>query len=404
MNAPSSLIRNQQKNFLRLLERLRPHVREDRALPVRIQKLLAQNRAFGARDRRLYRELLYTAIRYWSWLEPRLTKKPDATMRAIAWLAADTPVTHELRAALSGDMPPLPTTIAGRAEFLHAEGAPLPLWFRPHCAAIFSSPQLEAVLSRAPRWLRLQTSDPQPFFDELGEQGWTWRRTAVLPGAIELLSEADLTKTHSYQSGLVEIQDLGSQLILETIGIEPGGRWLDACAGAGGKTLQLAAITGPRGHVDAHDIRADALRELRARGARAGLKNITVLGVRTAPAYDGVLVDAPCSGSGTWRRAPHLKWSTEPEHVEEAARRQLELLLQFAPRVRPGGRLVYATCSLSRRENEDVVLAFLAAQREFAPAPFARIFGARFDGPGLTFLPALHDTDGFFVASLRRVG
>ncbi|HTQ31017.1 MAG TPA: RsmB/NOP family class I SAM-dependent RNA methyltransferase, partial [Opitutaceae bacterium] len=322
---------------------------------------------------------------------------------AIAWLAADTDVTREFRAAFADEMPPPPSTIAGRAELLRADTLPLPLWFRPHCPALFSSPQIEAVLSRAPLWLRLQTADPQPVFDEFSECGWTWRRTAVLPGAIELLTETDLTKTRSYHSGLIEIQDLGSQLILETIGIEPGGRWLDACSGAGGKTLQLAAMTGPRGRVDAHDIRAEALRELRARTERARLKNIHVLGGRPAHAYDGVLVDAPCSGSGTWRRAPHLKWSTLPEHVEEAARLQLELLIQFAPLVRPGGRLVYATCSLSRRENEDVALAFLAAHRDFAPAPPARMFEARSDGPGLTFLPALHDTDGFFVASLRRI-
>lgn len=406
MKAPSisSLIRNQQKNLLRLLARLHPHVREDRALPARIQKLLGQNRAFGSRDRRLYRELIYTAIRYWPWLEPRLAKKPEATARSIAWLATDNEVTHEFRAALAGELPPLPATIAGRAEFLHAEGPPLPLWFRPHCPALFSSPQLEAVLSRAPLWLRLQTPDPQPVFDEFAERGWIWRRTAVLPGAIELLADADLAKTRSYQSGLIEVQDLGSQLILETIGIEPGGRWLDACAGAGGKTLQLAAIIGPRGRVDAHDIRAEALRELRARTERAGLENIHVLSARPAHTYDGILVDAPCSGSGTWRRAPHLKWSTLPEHIEEAARIQLELLMQFAPLVRPGGRLVYATCSLSRRENEDVALAFLAAHRDFAPAPPARMFDARADGPGFTFLHALHDTDGFFVASLRRIG
>ena len=400
----SGLIRNQQKNFLRLIARLHPHVRTDRALPARIQKLLAQNRAFGSRDRRLYRELIYTAIRYWPWLETRLAKKPDATVRYIAWLAAQTDATHEFRAALAGDLPPLPATVAARAEFLHAEHPPLPPWFRPHCPVLFSSPQLEAVLSRAPLWLRLQAADPQPVFDEFAERGWTWRRTAVLPGTIELLADADLTKTRSYQDGLLEIQDLGSQLILETVGIEPGGRWLDACAGAGGKTLQLASLTGPRGRVDAHDIRADALRELRARTERAGLKNIHVLTGRPLPGYDGVLVDAPCGGSGTWRRAPHLKWSTQPENIEEAARTQLELLLQFAPLVRPGGRLVYATCSLSRRENEDVALAFLAAHRGFAPAAPARMFDARADGPGLTFLPALHDTDGFYVASLRRIG
>ncbi|MDE3084636.1 MAG: RsmB/NOP family class I SAM-dependent RNA methyltransferase [Verrucomicrobiota bacterium] len=404
MNHAPSFIRNQQKNFLRLLARLRPHLRTDPALPARLQKLLSQNRTFGARDRRLYRELLYTAIRYWPWLEPRLDKKPDHVARAVAWLAPETPVTHDYRAALVADWPSLPSNILARAEFLKGEGLPLPAWFRAHCPGLFSSPQLEAMLSRAPFWLRLQTPVPQPVFDEFASREWKWRRTAVLPSAIELLTlDADLSKTVSYQSGLIEVQDLGSQLLLETIGVEPGGRWLDACAGAGGKTLQLAFLLGPRGQVEAHDIRADALRELRARSARAGLKNINVLTARPAQPYDGVLVDAPCSGSGTWRRSPHLKWCTTPESVEKAAQTQLALLNEFAPRVRPGGRLVYATCSLSRHENEDIATAFLAAHREFAPAPYARTFASRTDGAGLTFLPALHDTDGFFGMSLRRI-
>jgi 16S rRNA (cytosine967-C5)-methyltransferase len=118
--------------------------------------------------------------------------------------------------------------------------------------------------------------------------------------------------------------------------------------------------------------------------------------------YDGVLVDAPCSGSGTWRRSPHLKWTTTPALIAERAALQQKLLAQFATAVRSGGRLVYATCSLSTQENEDVVAAFLAAHPEFEPAPFARTFDALPRGAGLLILPARHNTDGFFVASLRR--
>jgi 16S rRNA (cytosine967-C5)-methyltransferase len=113
-------------------------------------------------------------------------------------------------------------------------------------------------------------------------------------------------------------------------------------------------------------------------------------------------VDAPCSGSGTWRRSPHLKWTTTPGLIGERAGLQQDLLAQFAPSVRSGGRLVYATCSLSRQENEDVIAAFLAAHPEFQPEPFAKTFGFAVRGHGLTLLPSRHDTDGFFVASLRR--
>ena len=199
------------------------------------------------------------------------------------------------------------------------------------------------------------------------------------------------------------MQDLGSQLLLETLGLGPGGRWLDACAGAGGKTLQLARLVGPTGTVVAHDIRRAALDELGVRAARARLGNVRpTLQPPGAGDFDGVLVDAPCSGSGTWRRSPHLKWTTTPALVTERAALQTQLLANFAPCVRRGGRLIYATCSLSPEENSRVVTAFLNTHAGFHPEPFARTFGFAPNNGGLTLLPARHDTDGFFVASLRR--
>jgi 16S rRNA (cytosine967-C5)-methyltransferase len=212
----------------------------------------------------------------------------------------------------------------------------------------------------------------------------------------------DATKTAAYRSGLVEIQDLGSQLVLAAAGVDAGGRWLDACAGAGGKTLQLARLVGQDGTVDAHDPRPSALAELKLRANRAHLSNITLVSHPATEAYDHVLVDAPCSGSGTWRRAPHLKWSTSPADVTSHAVRQLEILRHHARAVRPGGRLVYATCSLSRRENGDVAAQFLAAEPGFNPEPLRDHFGFPGSGPALTILPARHDTDGFHVAAFRR--
>jgi 16S rRNA (cytosine967-C5)-methyltransferase len=129
------------------------------------------------------------------------------------------------------------------------------------------------------------------------------------------------------------------------------------------------------------------------------------IAIATAPPggqYDGVLVDAPCSGSGTWRRSPHLKWTTSEASVARAAEIQERLLDRFAAQVAPGGRLVYATCSLSTRENDEVIARFLGGHPDFRPEPFARTFGALPRGAGLLILPGLHDTDGFFVASLRR--
>jgi len=402
---PVSITANQQRTLLRLLAALQPHWRRDRALPSRIQSLLTRERAFGSRDRRLYRELLYTAIRHLPWIEPWLASDPAEAVRRLAWLAADLPATAAFRAAFATGSP--------------ADGDPvelIPAWFRPHCPEAFAPAEAAALLRRAPLWLRLQTDAPGAgaVEAEFAARGWTWERSAVLTDALALRTEADVTTTNAWKEGSIEIQDLGSQLILASVGIEPGRRWLDACAGAGGKTLQLARLLGAAGSVDAFDIRASALDELRqrsnriARSPRHPLNDRGIGTIRILPpaspegAYDGVLVDAPCSGSGTWRRSPHLKWITTEGEIDRAAALQRTLLADFSRWVGPGGRLVYATCSLSSRENEAVVAEFLAAHGEFEPAPWTQPFEALARGAGRLILPSRYDTDGFFVASLRR--
>ncbi|MSU65729.1 MAG: RsmB/NOP family class I SAM-dependent RNA methyltransferase [Opitutus sp.] len=398
-----SLAGSQQKVFLRLLAALRPNWHSDANLPAGIAELFAANRSFGSRDRRLYRELIYTTLRFLPWIEPLLDSDPARAAQVVAWLAADLPATHAYRAATSGDWPPCPPTVAAKAAHLGTDtGTLLPAWVGRHCAEAAVAPDLNALHTRASLWLRLQAPETARVLGEFARLGWASRQSKILPEAIELLAEADVTKTEAFLHGLVEVQDLGSQLILESVGLTPGDRWLDACAGAGGKTLQLARLLGPTGHVDAHDIRAQALRELEIRATRAKLANIAILSAPPSQSYDGVLVDAPCSGSGTWRRSPHLKWTTTPAQVAEAATTQLTLLARFATLVRPGGRLVYATCSLSRLENEDVVTAFLAAHPDFTAEPATRNFSCTPRAAGLAILPATHNTDGFYVATLRR--
>ncbi len=397
-----SVVSSQQQVFLRLLGKLRPRWHQDPALPAHIQRLLSGERSFGSRDRRLYRELIYTTLRYLPWIEPGLDRDPARAIKVAAWLAAETRDTRAYRADTCGDWPGL-ASLAARAEFLQASPADLlPRWFRDHCPAIFAPRELEAQLARAPLWLRLQTPDPATVAREFTALDWPTQPSPVLDSAWRLLQEADVTKTDAYADGRIEVQDLGSQLVLETIRIAPGERWLDACAGAGGKTLQLSHKVGPAGEVQAYDIRPDALDELLERAERAGLENVRLTAQPAAGGYAGVLVDAPCSGSGTWRRSPHLKWTTTPDIVAARAALQRTLLDRFAGCVQPGGLLVYATCSLSHVENEDVVAAFLATHRDFAIEAPVRAFGFEAGPAGLTLLPARHDTDGFFVAGLRR--
>jgi 16S rRNA (cytosine967-C5)-methyltransferase len=383
---------NQGRYFLSLFATLRPHIATDRNLPSRLQQLLASEKRFGSRDRRLYRELLYTALRHLPWIDARLATSPDEAIRATAWLAAETPATHAFRAHWTAGWPEAPTTVAAKAQHLGADPTTLlPAWFAEHCPAAFNSPTLDVLHTRAPLWVRLQTDDPAPVLAEFAARGWPVRPAPILATALEVLTEADLTTTDSYAHGLIEIQDLGSQLLLAELNPLPTGQWLDACAGAGGKTLQLARQLGTSGRVDAYDIRARALDELGTRAARARMANIRILSGAPTGTYDGVLIDAPCSGTGTWRRSPHLKACTTPQTVAESAVIQGDLLARHSARVRSGGRLIYATCSLSHQENDDVVAAFLKVHPEFSPA-----------APARTLLPAEYNTDGYYVAPLRR--
>ncbi len=400
-----SIAGNQQQTYLRLAAALRPHWRRDPAFATRLQQLLARERAFGSRDRRLYRELLYTTVRFAPWIEPLLSRDPARAAAVAAWLAAELPATRDYRQALAATLPPCPPGVAAKAAILEAPvEALLPPWLAAECPAALAAPEIDALHRRAPLWLRLQADDAAAVAADFAAHGWSARPSTLRPDAWEVRSDADVTRCDAYQRGLFEVQDLGSQLILASAAIAPGGHWFDACAGAGGKTLQLARLLGPAGRVEAHDIRPAALDELAHRAQRAGLRGVVVR--RSPPPadarYDGVLVDAPCSGSGTWRRAPHFKWITTPDHLARQAERQGALLAQAATWVRPGGQLIYATCSLARRENDAVVGAFLAAHPEFSVEPPAQAFGYAAAGPGLAILPARHDTDGFFVATLRR--
>ena len=438
---------NQQRTFLQLLAQVRPLVSSDSSLPRRIKDLLGRNRAFGSRDRRLYRELLYTAIRFLPWIAPLLDTEPDLAARIVSWLAPDLRDTKVYRAALCGDWRAVPTTLAEKASVLtclvsagrarrpdepsssssqinafesplatpqaiasaHRDDSPylfepqalLPAWFRDHCPAAFTPPHLDSLNERASLWVRLQVTDSDHVLAEFAGKGWAPARAAEPADALCLPPNAEVADTDAYKRGFVEIQDLGSQLVLLHAPIAPGQVWLDACAGAGGKTLQLARLLGDTGRVDATDIRPAMLEELRDRATRARLENVRITN-HAGSGYDGVLVDAPCSGTGTWRRLPHMKWYTQPAMLAEFAALQLQILTANAPRVRPGGLLVYATCSLSRQENHDTIAAFLATHADFHAEQPVRDWGAVSDGLGHTLLPGTRNSDGFYVALLRR--
>lgn len=397
----SSIAGSQARTFLQLYEDLHPYFRTDRNLPARIQQRLASERRFGSRDRRLYRELLYTAVRFLPWIEERGRVLPAQMVQAVVWLASSIPAIAPLKESLGDAWGPTPPTIAEKAKRLETTAPLVPSWTAIQCPAAAESPNIDVLHTRAPMWLRLQTADPAVVTRELEARGWTWQKSERFPDAIQVLGDVDVTSSEAFRRGWIEVQDIASQLLLPSVAPLPGTRWLDACAGAGGKSLQLARLLGYNGRVVAHDLRRTALDELAERAQRARASNITI-SFTVDGTFDGVLVDAPCTGTGTWRRSPHLKWCTTPDGISEAARQQQTLLTTYAANVAPGGLLVYATCSLCREENQAVVDTFLAAHSEFSPAPLLNRYGGIAGVGSLTFLPAEHNSDGFFVAAMRR--
>jgi len=188
-----------------------------------------------------------------------------------------------------------------------------------------------------------------------------------VPTALRLRERRPLARTVAYQSGLVEVQDAGSQLIAPALRVEPGMRIIDGCAGAGGKTLHLAALLKNQGQIHALDVGEERLAELRRRAARAGAKQIRT-GLadeasrqQLAGWADRLLLDAPCTGTGTLRRQPDLKWRLTPEFAAEVAAVQRMILREYPAMLKPGGLLVYATCSLLPAEGEEMVRERLAA-------------------------------------------
>ncbi len=247
------------------------------------------------------------------------------------------------------------------------------------------------------------------------------RATSFSPHALRFRPDAagrlpNVEADAAHARGLFEVQDEGSQIAALLTGAQAGMQALDLCAGAGGKTLALAAQMGNRGQIHVHDAAPDRLRPVFGRLRRAGVRNAQVIGAHArgklealAERMDIVLLDAPCSGSGTWRRRPDAKWRLGENALKERIRAQAALLRQAAGYVRPGGRLVYVTCSLLPRENAEQVAAFLRGDPRFALADWratAQALPRLPDAPEteetLQLSPAAHGTDGFFIAVMRR--
>jgi len=378
---------------------------------------LRRHRALGARERAQVADLVYTVLRRRRTLtlaaesgapqalvRAALVRLFGVSARGLEGEAARTAA--RLRAADLAGVP-----LAVRAE--------LPDWLWLRLAAAHGAEEAmriaRGLLEPAPLDLRVNLARiaREEVIAALGPGA---EPTPWSPAGVRLPGRPAIRNHALYRAGLVEVQDEASQLVAWLVAPRRGERVADFCAGAGGKTLALAMLMRGTGRVYAMDVSAVRLRELGPRLARAGVSNVHPIALsgasdprltRLAESFDRVLVDAPCSGTGTLRRNPDLKWRYGQEDVARLCATQSEILRAAARLVRPGGRLVYATCSLLEEENDAVVDAFAAAHPEFAERSCRAILaGQRIGldtGMRLRLLPHRHGTDGFFAAVFERV-
>jgi 16S rRNA (cytosine967-C5)-methyltransferase len=297
-----------------------------------------------------------------------------------------------------------------------------PAWLGPHLEAALGRDlprEMAALTEPAPLDLRVNTlkGDREAVRAALAREGVEAARTPLSPLGLRVFQRIPLSTLDTFRAGLIEVQDEGSQLAALMVDARPGMRVVDFCAGAGGKTLALAASMGNRGHLIACDTAERRLERATERLRRAGASMVQRKALasardkwvkRHALSFDRVLVDAPCTGTGTWRRNPDAKWRVSPDELAKLALLQADILDSAQRLVRPGGRLVYVTCSLLREEDEAQVEAFCATHPDFALVPAAAVWhaavGQKFPARGetLRLTPARHGTDGFFVAVLER--
>ncbi|MEZ5682266.1 MAG: RsmB/NOP family class I SAM-dependent RNA methyltransferase [Erythrobacter sp.] len=353
------------------------------------------NRFAGSKDRRAIRELVYAAIR-------ACGPVPENGRAAMLRLAeADTSIATLFDGSNYG---PQPVAEGERS----ASGGVAPLWLEEAVSASgVEADEAEGLLGRAPLDLRVNTLKA----DHASLSLPVAAEATAAPHGLRLPSGTPVEQWAEFREGKIEVQDTGSQLACLAVGAKPGETVIDLCAGGGGKTLALAAAMDNLGRIVATDTDRSRLSRLMPRAERAGATNIETRLLDPgkelealadlAGQADAVLIDAPCSGTGTWRRNPEARWRLDQQELDRLTAIQSRLLDIAAALVKPGGRLVYVTCSLLDAEGAGQFDAFLARNAGWTAAtPSLPLGNPR--GQGIRLTPKVDDTDGFFIACAEK--
>ena len=398
------------------------------AADARMDRFFRAQPRLGPKDRGVIAETVYGSLRHHRLL-CAFAQTAEPRRVVAAWLAAFEGYNARQLQAL-GVAHPEALVAAARSDrdiYPFAVSASLPDWLAARLATLLPASEhgaaATALLAPAPLDIRTNTlkTERAALQQSLARAGHDLSPTPLSPWGLRRAARAGLFRTPEFAAGHFEVQDEGSQLIAPLLEPRRGERIVDYCAGAGGKTLHLSALLANSGMLYAFDTSQKRLNRLRERATRAGCDNIRIQTLETGPdnrlkrlygKIDRVLVDAPCSGTGTVRRSPDIKWRLAEERVTELAGQARAILTQAARLVRPGGRLLYVTCSVLREENEDVIADFLAEHGgDYTPIDTHGVLTRRgiplsaqaMDaGPSLRLWPHRHATDGFFAQILQR--
>jgi len=389
-----------------------------------LARVFKQHHEFGSRDRRHYAQVVFSYFRWLGWI---IQLAPDDLQRQVAWAIAlegnsdNSILTRWIE--LTGLDPTHVKILAdsdleGKAHHLRTTcNTPnlscrdlIPSWVGTSLSNDQAvDPFIVSCQTRPPTWVYIEPSRVLDFAIMLDAQQIGHWRHRTMSGAVALESPFQLQNLERAWGRSIHVQDIGSQAVAAICRAQPGESWWDTCCGAGGKTLQLARQVGPDGAVLATDIRESILKNLQLRAASFRFNHITTTALDSANQvhggriFDGILIDAPCSGLGTWPRNPDARWRVTPEIVTQRAALQKQMLRNVAPRVKSGGILVYSVCTVTAQESTDVVQDFLSSHPHFQRDPFTDpLTGEHNEGERL-ILPVEGPGDGMYIARLRRM-